>query len=504
MDRILQNSLSDGSYNPAADILDKETSTTLKESEEKYRTLIETSPDAIIMLDMDMHINMCNRQFLYLTAYEDIDQILNTNFSDYLLKKQHSSFYDDAEEVMKSGTARNLHYTLKSITGKRIPVEINSSLVLDSLGKPSGIICNIRDITQRKITERALLSSELRFRSVWENSNDGMRLTDENGIIIEVNRAYCELTGMHRDELVGKYFFEIYADEKELNKYDLLEFYKEGFRKRTLNKYLTSKCKFRKEEIVELNETYSFIELRKNYTLLLGIFHNVTEMRKAEVALRSSQKFAEIGKQAAILTHEIKTPLASIKTNIDMLNLDLAIPESNQRSLKIIQKEIKRLVKLLKNVLQYSRETEMLFIPVDLASVFDNIIDFMRPLAEENNAVLINNVRDFKILGDYKNLQTVFMHLIENSFESITSNGIIELYCEKKDDFDSIYIKDNGCGIEDKEKIFQPFYTTKSTGTGLGLTIALNILKQHNAELSLLKSEPGETIFEIKFKKNQE
>lgn len=117
---------------------------------------------------------------------------------------------------------------------------------------------------------------------------------------------------------------------------------------------------------------------------------------------------------------------------------------------------------------------------------------------------MINKVSNFRIKGDYKNLQTVFMHLIENSIESTNGNGIIEVYSEISGNDYSIFIKDNGCGIKESEKIFQPFYTTKTTGTGLGLTIAYNILKEHHAELSLLKSEPGETIFQIKFHKDQE
>lgn len=476
----------------------------LKESEEQYRTLIETSPDAIVMVDVDWNIHMCNRQFLKMMGFDDIEEILNSSFLSFMLKKEIKFFTKDIEHIYKEGIVKNLHYIIKNFRGKRIPVEMNASLVVDNLGKAIGIICIIRDITDRKAAETALINSELRFRSVWENSTDGMRLTDENGVIVEANKSYCDITGLSRKDLIGKYFFEVYSADTELNPGELLKSYKENFSKRLINKYSSSRFKYHNNELLELNETYSFIDFGKEVTLLLGIFHNVTEMRRAEVELRTSEKFANIGKQAAILTHEIKTPLASIKTNIDMLYNSLSLPESNQKSLKIVQKEIKRLVKLLKNVLQYSKEIELVMTPVELGRMFENLKDFMGPLMEESNTVMINKVSNFRIKGDYKNLQTVFMHLIENSIESTNGNGIIEVYSEISGNDYSIFIKDNGCGIKESEKIFQPFYTTKTTGTGLGLTIAYNILKEHHAELSLLKSEPGETIFQIKFHKDQE
>ena len=96
--------------------------------------------------------------------------------------------------------------------GRSIPVEVRASRV-EYGGKPA-LLLHVRDITERRAAEAALQSSEMLFRSVWENSVDGMRLTDENGVIVAVNEAYCKLVGMEAEQLEGKPFTVVYAESE--------------------------------------------------------------------------------------------------------------------------------------------------------------------------------------------------------------------------------------------------------------------------------------------------
>lgn len=141
---------------------------------------------------------------------------------------------------------------------------------------------------------------------------------------------------------------------------------------------------------------------------------------------------------------------------------------------------------------------------MDLEKLVDNIKELMKPVLNKQNISIFNYLTNLRIKGDYRNLQTVFLHLIENSIESMPDGGIIEIYSEHQEEgVFSVFIKDNGCGVCEREKIFDPFFTTKSSGTGLGLSIAKNIIKQHNCELNLVSSKPGETIFKILFTNNR-
>ncbi|MGB5850437.1 MAG: HAMP domain-containing sensor histidine kinase, partial [Ignavibacteriaceae bacterium] len=94
-------------------------------------------------------------------------------------------------------------------------------------------------------------------------------------------------------------------------------------------------------------------------------------------------------------------------------------------------------------------------------------------------------------------LRSLFINLIENSIESMNRGGEIEISSELKGDQCYIYVKDNGCGVNCVENIFEPFVTTKSTGTGLGLPIVKNIIDKHHGSIKLVTSKRGETLFEI-------
>ena len=479
----------------------KKTEIKLHKNEEMYRTLIETSPDAILLLDLNGKILMSNKQVAIALGFDSVEEIQLQNIFSFFTPEDKRRIFRDARQVIESGILKNREYTIICKNGDQRPVEISASLILDMVGKPDGIIGIMRDISERKLSEEAIKNSELRFRSIWENSNDGMRLTDSKGIIVAVNKAYCSLIGLDEDDLLGKQYITIFSREECNDPIIQIKEYQEKFTNRSIRPYVQTAFKYRKSDNVVLIESYSFINFEKGESLLLGIYHNITEMKKNEEELSKSEKFAEIGKQAAMLSHEIKSPLASIKMNIDILFNNLSLSENNQKSFQIVQKEIKRLEILLKNVLLYSRELNLAFLPVDLEKIIDNIKDLMKPVLHKQNINLLNYLNNLRVKGDYRNLQTVFLHLIENSIESMPNGGLIEIYSERQEDESySIFIKDSGCGICDNEKIFDPFFSTKSTGTGLGLSIARNIIKQHNWEISLLSSKPGETIFKILIK----
>jgi two-component system sporulation sensor kinase A len=475
----------------------------LRKNEEMYRTLIETSPDAIIMLDLNGKILMSNKQVAVTLGFENVEEIQEQNIFSFFTPRDKKRIFRDARIVIETGILRNLEYTIIRKNGEQIPIEISASLILDMFGKPDGIIGIMRDISERKKAEDALKNSELRFRSIWENSNDGMRLTDGEGNIVGVNKAYCLLIGIAEKDLVGRPYTLIYTQEECGDPIIRIENYRKKFVTRDIDTYRQTNYKYRRQDSVVLIESFSFIDLENGEPLLLGIYHNITEMKKNEEELKNAEKFAAIGKQAAILSHEIKTPLASIKMNIDMLYNKISMSENNQKSFQIVQKEIKRLESLLKNLLLYSRELNLVFHPVDIEKLVDNIQDLMKPVLKKQNITLFNYLTNLRVRGDFRNLQTVFLHLIENSIESMPDGGVIEIYSKYHEDIScSVLIKDNGCGISENTKIFDPFFTTKASGTGLGLTIAKNILMQHNAELTLISSRPGETIFEILFNNN--
>ncbi|MFA3783416.1 ATP-binding protein [Melioribacteraceae bacterium 4301-Me] len=225
---------------------------------------------------------------------------------------------------------------------------------------------------------------------------------------------------------------------------------------------------------------------------------DITDKKKLEAEILRSEKLAALGAMSAVLAHEIKTPLTSIKMNVDILSQTLNLNDDDKECLEIIKKETNRLTQLVKEVLQFSKTSELTLSKVNLKFFIEEIFQ----LAKANNLykqiTFINETDDTDIFVDSDKFKQVMLNLVQNSIDAIENEGTIHLSSQVNEDAILIYIKDNGNGIEEPEKIFDPFFTTKPSGTGLGLSVSQKIIEQHNGTLRLISSKAGETIFEIK------
>jgi two-component system, sporulation sensor kinase A len=473
----------------------KKSEEVLIESEDRYRRLIETSPDAIALFDLKGKIVMGNIQLAKTFGFKNKKEFSNKTIFDLIGKDENRKILFDARHIIDHGTLKNVQYTLYKKEGESFSAEVSASVINDASGVAKGILCIFRDITERTKAELALKRSEEQFRSVWENSSEGMRLSNQEGKIVAVNEAFCKLTGFEEKEIIGKYFYELYDHYSSAD----LEKYARRFTKNNASRSQQSQFTFKSGKTLDLDITYSLI-VEKDNPLLLSIFHDITEAKRSERELRKTEKLAAIGKMAAYLAHEIKTPLASIKINIDMMSKTLSLPKDKQRSFAIIQKEVKRLQHLLKNVLQYSRQVDLVFMDINLHNLINSIKQLFEPVLEQKEVTLLNKIpEDVFIIGDYQKLQTVFSHMLENAVEAVKRGDRIEIYSKvlPGNEKIEIFVKDCGCGIKNIPQAFEPFFTTKNSGTGLGLSIAQKLIEQHNGIIEIYSSRPGETIFRI-------
>lgn len=332
------------------------------------------------------------------------------------------------------------------------------------------------------------------FRSMIEPIPVSVIITDKEGNIEYVNPKFVEVTGYTAEEVIGKNPRLLKSGKKSSEEYKVLwdtilsgNVWKGEF----INKRKNGELYYEYGVIIPIKDENGKI------THFCASKEDMTKLKEAERELNKAEKFAALGKMAAYISHEIKTPLTSIKLNVDLLQQDNSIHDDARKSFSIIQKEVKRLNNLLKNILQFSKDSNYYFSKVNLSKKIESIHEFIKPLLAEHGITLHNNTEGSYVFGDPQQLRSLFIHLLENSIESINDNGQIEIYSEMKDMECNIFIKDNGCGISNIKSIFEPFHSTKSCGTGLGLSIAKNIAEKHNGLLRLISSKPGETIFEI-------
>ncbi|MBI5402311.1 MAG: response regulator [Ignavibacteriae bacterium] len=256
---------------------------------------------------------------------------------------------------------------------------------------------------------------------------------------------------------------------------------------RIKNDELEQKVKERTSELTKTNK-----ELKKEIELRV----------QAEEALKKIERLATIGKMSAVLAHEIRNPLNSIKINADILLETLVLPENRKRRLEIIGIEVKRLNNLVKEVLTFTRQKNMIYIEFNINELLENLLLQLKSHFEEKNITLKNNIEKISLKADSEKLKQVFINLILNSVDAVPENGEIEFYSGREYGMFNIFIKDNGCGIKEPEKVFEPFFTTKNFGTGLGLSISQNIIEQHSGKIIIISSKQGETIFCISLPNN--
>jgi signal transduction histidine kinase len=223
-------------------------------------------------------------------------------------------------------------------------------------------------------------------------------------------------------------------------------------------------------------------------------------LKRTKKEFVASEKFDGVSKMTSYICHEIKSPLTSIKMNIDMLLRNNDFSELTCKSLSVIRCEIMRLHNLITNILEYSKKEKLCLSEISLYDLVNSIENIFAPQFDEKGINFINRAYNHIVLGDIQRLKSVFILLIENSISAVSENGLIEISSSANNGKCSIFIRDNGYGIKNKENIFDPFFTTKENGTGLGLAIAKSIIERHEGKIKLISSKPGETIFEIKIK----
>lgn len=379
-------------------------------------------------------------------------------------------------------------------------VEISSN---DELGKLAVTFNDMSRTLQKDREELDQKQAKIQMLlNAFEKSNAAICVLDLSGKIIELNNEFSSLINDNKAKLYDKIIFKTIRNISQfkellelLNKFNGKEKLEDEIKINTNNG--------QKDYLISISPFIVNVAQPAGY-LLIAI--DITKIKELETQLAHSEKLAALGKMAAILTHEIKTPLTSIKMNSEMLAESLKLDEDDQSSMDIIQKEINRLNNLVKEVLLFAKQMVLNKTKFNLKELIYEVLTNLGGKFADKNFKVSNNVESIEIVGDRDKLHQVILNLILNSYESIENNGklIIESNMDNLGIL-SIIFRDNGKGIprEMQNKVFEPFYTTKSSGTGLGLAVAKKIIELHNGCIELESTGEDGTTFNIKLKLNE-
>ncbi|MEG0470956.1 MAG: PAS domain S-box protein [Solibacillus sp.] len=233
------------------------------------------------------------------------------------------------------------------------------------------------------------------------------------------------------------------------------------------------------------------------------ISRDISYIKENEHLILQSEKLKIVGELAAGVAHEIRNPMTVISGFVQMMNEEDSSP--HQEYTKLIQKEVERIDLILSEFLVLSRPQANPFVPIHLGETLAEVVQFLQFEFQQRNITLkIDNTYDNVIInGNANQIKQAFINLFKNSMEAMDGCGTISIVLCKDSDENTVYIsiKDTGSGIPPYilERIFEPFYTTKSKGTGLGMMIINKIIQDHNGTIQITSKQNVGTDILISF-----
>ncbi len=350
------------------------------------------------------------------------------------------------------------------------------------------------------------------LENLLKNMEGGVFTVDLNKQITSFNKAAEWITGYCYDEVIGKPCYEVLKSSL-CNEFCIFDkTIKTGIPTMKHDVIITGK---EWQQIYVSYSAFSLIDVHKKTRGIGVIFRDLTELKNLREQLLHSEKLIVMGQLAAGVAHEINNPINGIINYIHLflkrLEENRIDPESWKKDLKMVERETMRIGRLVRNLLNFAKKTELELRKIQL----DRLIDDTLPLLEDQ--FLLKNIQVNKkyekpipeIFGDYNQLQQVIINLTINAVQAVNKGGKIEISLNAEGQkgsecFVVLSITDNGVGIPeaDLNKVFDPFYTTKTKdkgGIGLGLTIVKQIIDAHHGRITI-KSKPGEgTTVSVRF-----
>ena len=483
----------------------------LLHSQRRFRDLFENSPDAIFVEDLRGKVLDVNSSACELNGLSR-QQLIGKNAIDDLVPPARRASARAEFQQMAAGQITWIESESLHADGRVIPVEIRVVRV-NYDGQPA-LLFHVRDATARRVAETALRSSETLFRSVWENSVDGMRLTDHNGDIVAVNEAFCHLVQMQHEQLEGKPFTVVYSADTDWEK--MLSSYRERFLQQTTQTKREGEVSLHDGRRVVFEITDSCVESGGKPTLVLSSFRDVTGQKRLEDQLRQSQKMEAIGQLAGGIAHDFNNILTIILGHATLLALAPLDPKSLV-SANQIKQAAERAAGLTRQLLAFGRKQIFNPRPFDLNRSISKMSDMLGRLLGEDITLHINFSSEPAVVeADGTMMEQIILNLAVNSRDAMPRGGQLVIRTNLRDvdakharqfvdarpgRFVCLSHVDTGAGIppENMNRIFEPFFTTKELGkgTGLGLATVFGIVKQHHGWIEVESQLGKGTSFHI-------
>ena len=345
----------------------------------------------------------------------------------------------------------------------------------------------------------AIEKSEKRYFSIFEKSNDLILLTDNENRVIAANPAALQVLRYQEDELYDTRLSDLFANNEEA------EDFKE--RLRTAGGVLQREYAFKSAAGQQLDVMMNASVLDANKQLYLCIIQDITARKQKEREKQQQEKFVITGRIARLIAHEVRNPLTNILLAVSQVKSEPLSEDPNaQLYLDIMERNCHRINQLVTELLESTKLSDMHLTPLSINALVNKALTLADDRFQLNNITVEKRLEQVTsmIMGDEDKLIIALLNIIINGIEAMKAGEgkmVISSYTDQNNV--CLRITDNGSGIEPQNlvKLFEPFFTNKTKGTGLGLTATQNIVIQHKGTIAV-DSTPGKgTTFTLCFPK---
>ena len=471
-------------------------------SETYYKSIIENSSDIITLISKDGEIKYINDSAIRLLGYSS-ERLIKRNLFEIIPDGEAQQILDFYQKIKsRKGGVVSGTFDIFDRWYKARTLEVTGRIIRTEEGDDQ-LVINARDVTQRNEAEKEILL----FKNAVESVNEAISITDMQDTFLFVNRAFSDLYGYNREELIGRNvsILRVPTNEQPDIKNILNETIRGGWSGEILN---------RKKDGTVFPIRLSTSIIRDDHdqpVALIGVAIDVTEENRLEEELQRAEKLESLGVLAGGIAHDFNNILTSVIGNLSLAKSYIGNPEKLAKLLDSAEQASTRATELTRRLLTFSKGGNPIREHIELETYLREILEFSLSGSNVNFVIRVDHDLN-DVLADRNQLDQGFRNVIINADQSMPQGGTLTVSAQNvtTDDSQSVpgleagpYVRidfqDEGVGInlDNLDKIFDPFYSTKKGGSGLGLATTYSIIKKHHGTIEV-DSEIGKgTTFSI-------
>ena len=456
-----------------------------REAERRYRELFDNIQEGIFFSTPQGRFIEVNDALVRILGYDSREEVLQLNIP--------AQVYFSAQRreelsvlLNQQGGLRNQEEVLRRKDGSPVRVYINCFALRDSRGQVLQYRGLMLDITGLRNSQSELQHERDFSGKVLNHTQSLILVTGTEGVISYANRRWGGL-GFQPDQLLGRPFPELAATARREALRAALAAVAQGQQVDNFDLQLVRGDGVTGQFSVNLSPISAE---DGSVSSIVVVMTDVTDSTMMQAKLIHTEKMAAVGQLVSGVAHEVNNPLTAILGFTDLLMENPDLPESARRDLRVILQEAQRTKQIVQNLLSFARQMPPQRHPVLLNAILRRTLQLRAYDLHSHGVEIVERLDESlpEVIGDSHQLQQVFLNIVNNAYDAVHETGRsarIEIMSARNGSWIEASFRDNGTGIGEADRIFDPFYTTKEVGkgTGLGLSICYGIVREHGGEI---------------------